>query len=401
MDRLIDHEPEHPEITFAYLTRENMLYNLTPFSQKRLHIPYVLLQASDLLPIEDVMAKLPPSLPAKDFLGFPNTPIYFAGLSPVETLSRGSNDLKAISIKSRQSYTTMNNAQFLQMAKQLDPEYLQTLSEEKNTDPRLQLGKKSDKRAIKKMLSFFDEAVALKKTGALIGCKLLIPVVDTEFAEIRKDMVKEILERADSLGGVVVRGLNSTAKEPVSGSHIASVLKDLEEIRDHGLMRHKVIGSSALGHPVDVLKKVNWGFNFFESAYPFVLAEEGRALNFWPEDWLDNYREYDGHLSSMKGNRLDDDLDIFNRNVPFLDLKNVDFMKHKDSIFPTHDGYPFKEYSKAYICHLLNNEEMTGNVLLTLHNCFIYQEFFKVINRREFRKNAAGLIYAFCRFICT
>jgi tRNA-guanine family transglycosylase len=401
MEKGHGHQEEHREIEFAYMTRENMLYNLTPFNQKRLRIPFVQLQSSDLLPIADVIEKMPPSMSLKQFVGFPDHAVYLTTIDPSQKLTRGSNDKKAISIKSRKSYTTLSNEQFLTFASRLNPEVMVALSEEKVTDPKMQEGKKSDRRAMTKMLNFLDEAIALKKGGKLVGTKILAPIIDTIYSDVRQDLVKAIMERRDSIGGVVVYGLNDLPSQPVSGDHKTEVLRDLSVFLDKEFTKHKLVVSSTLGDPIDVLRKVNLGFNFFESDYPFYLAEKGQALNFWPEEWYENHADYDGYKDFLEGGRLKDDLDVYHRKVPLLDLKNLEYMNHKDSIFPTYHNYPFKGYSKAYICHLLNNDEMTGNVLLTLHNCFIYQEFFKIINRKEFLKNSSALIYAFCRFICT
>lgn len=394
-------DEEHKEVQFAYLARENMLYNLTPFNQKRLHIPFVQLQSGDMLPISEVIEKLPENLSLKQFMGFPNQPIYLSTLDPSEKLTKGSNDKFTITIKSRKSYTTMSIDQFLDFATKLNPEILVIPSEEKVTDPKMQEGKKSDKRAINKMLQFLDKTIALKKQGKLVGTQILAPIIDTVFPDVRQELMNEIMNRRDQIGGIVVYGLNDLPKQPVSGEHKAEVLKDLAVFLGSDFTKSKLVVSSSIGDPIDVLRKLNLGFNFFESSYPFDLAEKGLALNFWPEEWLETYQNYDGYKDFLEGNRLKDDLEVFYRKVPVLDMKNTEFMSHHDSLIPTQETYPFREYSKAYICHLLNNDEMTGNVLLTLHNCFIYQELFKVINKREFRKNAAGLIYAFCRFVCT
>lgn len=40
--------------------------------------------------------------------------------------------------------------------------------------------------------------------------------------------------------------------------------------------------------------------------------------------------------------------------------------------------YSCGNHTKNYICHLLNNHEMLGNVLLSIHNCFVYKEIFEV-----------------------
>ena len=178
-------------------------------------------------------------------------------------------------------------------------------------------------------------------------------------------------------------------------------MNDIGKLLSNTFMKNKIVASSASGDFVDVMFKINLGFNFFESNLPFDLAEKGLAINFVPEDWLQDYKDYDGHSSFVVNGKLDPSLDIFKRQIPTINLKDLTFMQHSDSLMSSLQGYPFKNYSKAYICHLLNNGEMTGNVLLTLHNCFVYQEVFRVLNRPEFRKNMSGMIYAFCKFICT
>ena len=45
------------------------------------------------------------------------------------------------------------------------------------------------------------------------------------------------------------------------------------------------------------------------------------------------------------------------------------------------------DHTKNYICHLLNNTEMLGFVLLTIHNCHVYQDFFNVLNSNGFKEN--------------
>ena len=391
---------EEPTISFAYLSKENTLYNLTPFNQKRLEIPFVQLQASDLAGINDVVDRLPSNLSLRQFLGFSQHKLYLANIHPMEQRTRGINNENEISLKSKNSFINFSLQNYLKFITQLKPEYIVCMSEEKFLDPRMQqaVGRKSDRRSVKKMLHFFDQIQAhLHNEAGFSACGILLPVINTEFSDVRVEMINHIKERLGQSAGVVVYGIELGKQ---TDAHIESIFNDIHELVRLIEGTDKILCAHGQGDPVNVLHKVNMGFNFFEAWYPFELAKEGVAINFNPEEWIDSYGDFSGHLQELENGRLKPGSAVFQRKVPLLSLRESSFMQHKDSLFPLWDAYPLKDYSKAYICHLLNNNEMTGNVLLTLHNCFVYQQFFKALNHAKFRKNRAGLIYAFCKYVC-
>jgi tRNA-guanine family transglycosylase len=395
-----EHEHEHRKLEFVYMCRENTLYNLTPFNQKRLDIEVVGLKTSDLLAIHDVIEKLPAHLSVKQFLGLDRFKTLLSTQFANKLITRGSNSDSSISIKSRNSFQTLEHKAYLELVVKLKADYFVSLSEEKTVDPHAPAGKKSDKRSLKKTLAFLQETLDFLREKKITEQVVLAPFLDTEFDIVRQDMIAALREKAGSIGGIMVYGTGDAVEGGPSFEHRTKVLRELRPLVESEFMRKKVIGNCSDGNFVDVLLKVNEGFNFFEASYPFDLAEKGHAINFVPEEWLKQYEKYDGHSEHMEEGRLRQDVDLFTRRVPTLDLNLAEFMQHKDSIFPLLESYPLKGYSKAYICHLLNNQEMTGNVLLTIHNCFVYQEFFRVLNRREFRANKFGLIYSFCKFVC-
>lgn len=400
---------------FAYNTRENTLYNLTPHSQSRLSVPFINLNSPDLLSIADVIGKLPPSLSLRQFLGIqPSQRVYLSTLSHEVQTTKGINKDTEVSLLSRNSFKNFSNQQFLSFARGLRADLVVGLSEEKAHGPKMPVGKKSDHRAVKKTLKFLDELIAQFETDNTLGkpaTHVLAPLIDTEFDDIRQEMVQNLIKRAQHLSGIMVYGTNGLpSKEPplaVFCDRFASIVRDLEPILDHSDMKDKLVGSSSNGDPVDVLFKINNGFNFFESSYPFLLAEKGLALDLWPLEWEREYHSYQDYnldlvesLSNGK-QRLNSNKELFNKECPLLNLKEKRFMDEKEPIFGgLYPEYPFNGYSKAYICHLLNNDEMTGNVLLTLHNCYIYQQFFSVLNGAYFRKNTLGMIYSFCNLVC-
>ena len=401
MERTDNEEIKENTIEFVYLAKENTLYHLTPFSQKRLNIPFVGLQTSDIASIDEVIEKLPSSLPLRKYLGMDDHKIYFSTVHPIEQRTKGINSEHEISLRSRNSFMNFSNITFIKYIEALKPDFVVTLSEEKYSDPRQQqlIGKKSDKRSVKKLTKFFDEVFAnLDGNANLLQTRILIPLVKTEFSDVRREMIDQVTERIGKSAGIVVYGINLGK---TSDKQIGETYEDIKPLLKSDIMKNKIIGCCSDGNLVDVLHKVNLGFNLFESWYPFELAKNGIAINVNPEEWIQTYEKYDGYVSDMADGHLKLDLDIFKRVIPCLTLKNPDFMRERESIFPLWESYPLKNYSKAYICHLLNNNEMTGNVILTLHNCFVYQEFFKSINSPLFKRNKFGYIHSFCKFICS
>jgi len=57
---------------------------------------------------------------------------------------------------------------------------------------------------------------------------------------------------------------------------------------------------------------------------------------------------------------------------------------YKDDTRPIEEGcacYACREFSRAYVRHLLNVNEILGVRLLTVHNLFVYMAFMREINR--------------------
>jgi queuine tRNA-ribosyltransferase len=68
----------------------------------------------------------------------------------------------------------------------------------------------------------------------------------------------------------------------------------------------------------------------------------------------------------------------------------------KDDLGPVEEGcacYTCRRYTRAYVRHLFNTEEILGLRLLTIHNLHVYLGFMREIRQRI----ADGSFAAFCR----
>lgn len=108
------------------------------------------------------------------------------------------------------------------------------------------------------------------------------------------------------------------------------------------------------GHPSDIRRAIDTGFDIIVARYPVYMADHGYALNFEFER---------GKESDSLG----------------LDLRSREFEHdHK----PLVDGCTCiccRNHSRSYLHHLLNVHELLAHVFLTQHNLYHYNRFFKYI----------------------
>ena len=124
-----------------------------------------------------------------------------------------------------------------------------------------------------------------------------------------------------SIGGTSVGEDKKTQYQMVSDS-----VKYLPEDKLRYLM--------GVGDPIDLVENVIRGIDIFDCVSPTRLARHGHALTKYGK----------------------------------INLKNAKYKKDFTPISDTCDCYACKNYSKAYIKHLINAEETFGARLLSIHN---------------------------------
>ena len=89
-----------------------------------------------------------------------------------------------------------------------------------------------------------------------------------------------------------------------------------------------------VGEPIDILEGIERGIDMFDCVLPTRLARHGNA---------------------------------FTRNGK-INLKNAKYKEDFTPIETNCDCYTCKNYTKAYVKHLINCEEALGGTLLSIHN---------------------------------
>jgi queuine tRNA-ribosyltransferase len=94
-----------------------------------------------------------------------------------------------------------------------------------------------------------------------------------------------------------------------------------------------------VGKPIDIVEAVARGVDMFDCVLPTRSGRHGQA-------WT-----WDGPVN----------------------LKNARFAEDKEPLDPDSDVPASRDYSKAYLHHLIRSEEILGQVLLSWHNISFFQ----------------------------
>ena len=155
------------------------------------------------------------------------------------------------------------------------------------------------------------------------------------FKDLRIRSLKELMKI--NFDGYAVGGLavGETQKE------MFSVLDDIKDIMPKD-KPHYLMG---VGTPSDILGAVKRGIDMFDCVMPTRSGRTGLAFT------------WDGRIN----------------------IKNNKYQKDNNPLDPKCKNLNLNKYSKNYLNHLFNTNEILGSMLLTLHNINFYQELMSAI----------------------
>lgn len=134
----------------------------------------------------------------------------------------------------------------------------------------------------------------------------------------------------------------------------------------------------AQGDPISVILGVLAGIDFFETDYPLDLASKGKALILdprWPKQSSEPLLNFKSKVVSGLAQNEALMLAVACENrIP----KTVDILSQPENRFssePLQRGcgcYCCKNYTRAYLYHLFDVNEMNANILLAIHNAYTF-----------------------------
>ena len=165
------------------------------------------------------------------------------------------------------------------------------------------------------------------------------------FNDLRIKSLKELLRI--NFDGYAIGGLAVGESQKEMFTVLDGLKDDLPKDKPHYLM--------GVGTPSDILGAVKRGIDMFDCVLPTRSGRTGLAFT------------WNGRIN-IKNNKYQNDDTPLDENCTNLDLN---------------------KYSKNYINHLFNTNEILGSMLLTLHNINFYQEFMSLI-RENIKKGTFG-----------
>ena len=199
--------------------------------------------------------------------------------------------------------------------------------------------KTNDYRIIEKSLDLsMYWAVRSKKAFGSNSNKALFGIVQGGlFKDLRKKSLNELIKigfNGYAIGGLAV---GESQKE------MFTVLEDLKNIMPEDKPRYLM----GVGTPSDILGAVKRGIDMFDCVLPTRSGRTGLAF-------------------TWKGR---------------INIRNSKYQQDNTPLDENTSSFSLNKYSKNYINHLFNTNEILASMILTLHNINFYQEFMNAIRK--------------------
>ncbi len=163
------------------------------------------------------------------------------------------------------------------------------------------------------------------------------------FGIIQGGLFKDL--RLKSLNGLMNIGFDGYAVGGLAvGESQKEMFKVLDDIKEY-LPKEKPHYLMGVGTPSDILGAVKRGIDMFDCVLPTRSGRTGLAFT------------WNGRIN----------------------IKNNKFKNDNSPLDPNCKNLNLNKYSKNYLNHLFNTNEILGSMLLTLHNINFYQELMKAI----------------------
>ena len=157
------------------------------------------------------------------------------------------------------------------------------------------------------------------------------------FNDLRKESLKELMNIG--FDGYAIGGLAVGETQDEMFTVLEHIKELLPNEKPHYLM--------GVGTPSDILGAVKRGIDMFDCVLPTRSGRTGLAFT------------WDGRVN----------------------IKNNKYQKDNNPLDPSCNNFNLNKYSKNYLNHLFNTNEILASMLLTLHNINFYQELMSAIRK--------------------
>ena len=291
------------------------------------------------------------------FLGFPDHPIVLTVQDPGELTKPGYHNNKNISVWSNNNRELITPTNYMEAINYIHPNLFIALCDG-DTEPGC--SNKRISKSVSKTVAFLDTCLELKNSTSSLDKVGVIGAIEGGLdMKARTKCAKEIAAR--DVDGFLLDGFhcNGPESEKLEFSSIKDVLLETVSLLPPSKPRF-YFGAAPPGLVFDLVKE---GIDVFDSSYPSLVTENDSALVF-PNMWKNtNVGITESSLPSPEGSLV-------------LSLACSSNRLAFSPLVPNCDCYTCRNFTRAYIHHLVMVKEMLGKVLLQLHNLHHYQTFF-------------------------
>lgn len=245
---------------------------------------------------------------------------------------------------------TVSPEEYMRVAELLKPELVVPLADETPSS----LGQNRLRAAVQTSLDWLDECIE-NNTSKSPMCGVIVGGNDER---LRRYSAAETSKR--DIQAVVLSGLDACEEDEERSKLIEAALSEVTASEIPRII-------TGIGRPLQVLGSVASGVDAFVSPYPAEVTKEMAAMAFWIDHGSADDSPAREALREERG--------------ALLYLREKRYERDFGPLLPGCECYTCKNFTRAYLHHLLNVREMLGDILLYLHNLQYYYRFFGAIRR--------------------
>ena len=371
---MISENEERPPVTFAnttavpmlskltapmavFTTRKGSIYHMTSETQRESKIQAINLNIGEFFkgPQLELLKKEKLGL-----LKYLNLESYKTVLSfysaAAEKKPKGTSEERSVQIFSK-GYHRLTLDEYISHTKFINPAIVTSLTELPDFE---QGGKKSHLRAAQKSVDFLTE---MQKELLDSDIEVFATIFPSKVEKVLENSVSQLISRNPA--GYYLMGLDILPEEDRL-SQLKQIMELLKEEK-----KNKPILIASRGEPFETLQAMAYGVYYFEADYPFAAAERTNAITLDASTFdFEAAGAEQFSLESLKG-----------KKASCIHLSDTKHKQVWEPISSNCDCYSCKNHTKGYIQHLIECDEMTAGVLITIHNVAMYTRFLEVAKK--------------------
>jgi len=330
-----------------HLTKETLAYLHLPASITLLPYQYHAKQTDILQQYKKGM---------KSFLGMGETVMLLTVQDPAATTRSGYNTNKQISVFHNTNRELIDSQRYMSFVSAARPDIWVPLCD---ADTPKDASKKRISRAVKKSLEFLDSCLEQRDADVYLknSTAVIASVQGGLDVTARKYSATETARRP--VAGFLLDGfhINGETAESLCWPEVKEAFQETIQC----LPKEKPRFYPGAASPDLVFNLFAAGIDVFDSSYPNLVTERECALIF-PTEFTPNVA-YDKVCTGSKPNFE-------------LSMRETDLRLDMNPLVDGCECYTCRNFTRAYLHHLLEVKEMLGKVLLSLHNIHHYSTFF-------------------------